>query len=76
MPREGYRDKDGNRAEVKIDGLVSHAQRNAGDLHHTLGMRDGPDQHTVGSFHPGAERHSQFRGFHTNQHSEQNSEQL
>jgi hypothetical protein len=60
VPREGYRDKDGNGAEVKIDGSVSHAQRNAGDLHHALGMRDNPEQPTVGSFHPGAERHFDF----------------
>jgi hypothetical protein len=61
----------GNGAEVKIDGSVSHAQRNAGDLHRALGMRDDPEQPTVGSPHPGAERHSHFRGFHTEQNSEQ-----
>jgi hypothetical protein len=39
-------------------------------------MRDDPEQSTVGSFRPGAERHSHFRSFHTDQYTEQNSEQL
>lgn len=38
-------------------------------------MRGVPEQPTVDSLHPGAERHSHFPGFYTDQYSEQNSEQ-
>ena len=74
MPPEDHRDKDGNGAEAKIDGLVSHAQRSAGDRHRALGVRADSEQPTVDSSHPG-EHHTQFRGYFTDPYPEQNSEQ-
>jgi hypothetical protein len=71
MPGEGCRDKDGNSAEVKIDGSVSHGQRSAADLHHAFGVRGVPGQSTIDSTHPGAKRHAHFGGFYTDKYAEQ-----